>query len=155
MPGLFFQLDWRRAHECMGLPGVSELDPPLVQGIFVGSGSNAESHQLTLCMCVAARPGTNSDESGVNLRNWIDLVARQYLPPRAFVSTIEGTVIKGLYHHLSSNELQRFIGELAIKFQDWEAQCIANQKSCGWAVHIDGSGGKVTMTSIILGPFRE
>ena len=32
MPGVVFQIDYFRAHECMGLPGVSQLDPPLTQG---------------------------------------------------------------------------------------------------------------------------
>ena len=155
MPGLIFQIDLHRAHESMGLPAVSQLDPPLTQGILYYSGSNYV--QSTLCgMCVATRPGTNSEESVTNLRNWIDLVARQCLPPCSFVSVSQGIVLKGVYHHLKSSELQRFIGELAIRCQDWEAQCIANQKSCGWAVQADGSGaGKVTMTSIMLGPFRN
>ena len=116
----------------------------------------ATMYSQPLCMCVATRPGTNSEESVTNLRNWIDLVARQCLPPCSFVSVSQGIVLKGVYHHLKSSELQRFIGELAIRCQDWEAQCIANQKSCGWAVQADGSGaGKVTMTSIMLGPFRN
>ena len=71
----------------------------------------------------------------------------------AFVELFQGEA-KGVYHHLKTNELQRFIGELSIKFQDWEAQCIANQKSCGFAVQADGAGGRVTMTAIELGPFR-
>ena len=70
-------------------------------------------------------------------------MARQYLPPCAFVKSCGGEIEKGMYHHLKSNELERFIGELAIKFQDWEAQCIANQTSCGTAIQLDGRGAGI------------
>ena len=104
---------------------------------------------------VYALPGANPEESRTNLYDWIDLVAKQYLPPCAFVKSCSGEVEKGMYHQLRSNELQRFIGELAIRLQDWGEQCIANQKSCGSAMQPDGKGGgKVTMTQIMLGPFR-
>ena len=107
-------------------------------------------------MCVA---GTNPQESGTNLLNWIDALARQHLPPCAFTESLQGNVVKGAYQHLSFDELQKFIGELAIRLQDWGEQCIANQKSCGSAIQIDGTrgwgGGKVTATPIALGPFRD
>ena len=103
--------------------------------------------------------GTNPEESGNNLYDWIDSLARRYLPSCAFVDGFQGNTIKGVYHHLTSSELERFIGELAIRFQDWEAQCIAHQKSCGSAIQLDGTrgwgGGKVTVTPIALGPFRD
>ena len=106
--------------------------------------------------CVA---GTNPEESGTNLLNWIHELARRYLPPCAFTESLQGTVVKGAYHHLSSGELQKFIGELALRWQDWETQCRTNQKSCGSALQADGTrgwgGGKVTMTPIALGPFHD
>ena len=146
MPGLTFVIDCDKAHESMGLPGVNQLDPPLMQG---------KTLMFKHVWVKSVFPGTNPEESGNNLYIWIDSVANQCLPPCAFVKTSNGEIQKGMYHQLKSSELERFIGELAIRFQDWEIQCIAHQKSCGSAIRLDGSGaGKVTMTPIVLGPFR-
>lgn len=99
-------------------------------------------------------PGANTEESINNL--YKDTVARSVLPSRAFVTTCDGETQQGLYHHMKSGELEKFIGELSIRLQDWGAQCTANQKSCGSVYQADGSGaGKVTLTPFELGPFRH
>lgn len=54
---------------------------------------------------------------------------------------------------MSSGEVEKFIGELSTRLHDWEEHCKANHKSCGPALKLDGTGGKVTMTPFSLGPF--
>ena len=108
---------------------------------------------LKCVVCIGI--GANPSESRKNLYSWLDAVARELnLPPIVFVYAEEQRE-PGLYHRMKSDEVQRFVGELAIRLQDWEAYCIANDKSCGTAMRADGKGaGKVTFTPFKLGPFR-
>ena len=110
------------------------------------------SLQCVVCIGIGANPR----ESHKNLYSWLDAVAHELnLRPIVFVYNLQEQRIPGLYHHMTSDEVQRFVGELITRLQDWEAYCIAIDKSCGVAMQADGRAGRMTVTQFLLGPFRD
>ena len=73
--------------------------------------------------------GASPEESSRNLYDWLDAVASEFLQPSVvFVYAGRGNRQPGFYHQMKSGELEKFIGEVSTRLQDWEAQCKANQK---------------------------
>ena len=101
--------------------------------------------------------GPNPDASVANLLAWIDTEAALFGIGHSMVHGPNGRV-PGLFHMMSVNEESRFRSFLGAKLEQWSAEAVMNNMSCGWMIEVaggSGSGrGQLIMTVHHLGPFR-
>lgn len=104
-------------------------------------------------------PGATPQDSVENLYNWLDtvIVTAGFSHTQAMSST--GGRVKGAFHHLSREELNKINEILDIRTRQWQVECIQNRLSAGMKVEISGGSGSgrglLTMSVVGLGPFQS